>query len=96
MRRESLTEKKKSKGFYCTGFQKAVNVLFVSVALNICFVMAIHSKIAHKIEPNFYASDGVSSPIMLNPLDAPNESSTPLLPDDPHEEMMVRAIPDNV
>ncbi len=97
MRRESLTEKKKAKGFYIKGFHYTVNVLIVSVLLSFVLLATIHNKLLHPGRTTYYASNGFfSAPIELTALDAPNESSIPLLADDPPEEMMARSLPENV
>ena len=97
MRHESLAEKKKTKGFYVRGFHYSVNVLMISVALNILLVNIIHNRLAHPGYSEFYATNGLfPSPILLEPLNAPNESSTPLLPNDPPDEMMGRKLPENI
>lgn len=96
MKSGSLQEKKNRKGFYSAGFRTAVNVLLVSVILNFMLVAATHNQIARRMDPPFYATDGIAAPILLTPLSGPNESSEALLPDDPPEEMGVRELPDNV
>lgn len=97
MRTESLAEKKKVKGFYIKGFHYSVNVLIVSVLLNFVLLAVIHNYLLHPGKTTYYASNGFfAAPIELTALDAPNESAEPLLPDDPPEEMMVRALPENV
>lgn len=96
MRHENLVEKKGRRSFYCRSFQKAVSVLLGSVVLNLVLSAAIHSRLVKVQEPDFYATNGVSFPILLAPLDAPNLSSTPLLQDSPPEEMVVRDLPENV
>lgn len=97
MRKISLTEKKKQKGFYSRGFQQAVNVLFFSVLVNFAFILGIHNKLIHKPVESFYATDGVVSPTLLTALDAPNESSQALLPpDEKPEKVIVEALPVNV
>lgn len=97
MRRESLAEKKRTKGFYMRGFHYSVNGLMISVVLNLVLIIVIHNKLLHPGESTFYASNGFTpTPIKLAPLDAPNQSSIPLLPNDPPEEMTIRALPENV
>lgn len=96
MRQENLSEKKNRKGFYVSGFRLSVSLLMVSVILNLGLSAGIQNRLVRIPEPNFYATDGISAPILLNPLKAPNESSTPLLPDDLPEEMAPRELPDNI
>ncbi len=97
MRTESLDEKKRAKGFYQRGFHYTVTVLIISVVLNFVFLAVIHNKLLHPGRTTFYASNGFfPAPIELKPLDVPNESSVPLLANDPPEEMMIRALPENI
>lgn len=95
MRKITLREKKNQKGFYSTGFRYSVNVLLFSLILNFVLTAAIHNRLLHIPSTSFYSTDGVSEPMRLTPLDAPNESSQPLLPDDPPEEMGIRELPPN-
>lgn len=97
MRTESLTEKKSSKEFHIKGFHYSVNVLIISVLLNFVLLAVIHNLLLHPGKTTYYASNGFfPAPIELKPLDAPNESSVPLLANDPPEEMMIRALPENI
>ena len=92
----SLAFKKKQKNFYSSYFHNTVNVLIFSVFLNLVLIGVVQNKLMHIASTDFYASDGISQPILLTPLSAPNKSSIPLLPDDPAEEMMMRTLPANM
>ena len=96
MRHENLIEKKGRRGFYSRGFQKAVSVLLGSVILNLVLSAAIHSRLVKIPQPDFYATDGVSALVSLTPLNVPNRSSIPLLPDDLPEEISLKDLPQNV
>lgn len=96
MRRESVAEKKSKKGFYSRGFRYAVNALVISIVLNLMLSGAIHGRLIHRGDSTYYSTDGVHSPIQLSPLDAPNFSSTPLLPESPPDEMTMRELPDGM
>ncbi len=96
MRSESLTAKKGRKGFYSAGFRYIVNILIISVILNLFLTGAIHSRLARMPQPDFYATDGIATPTLLSPLSEPNLTAAPLLPDDPPEEMTIRELPEYV
>jgi|GEM_PF-779928 len=93
MRRETLSDKKQRKDFYINAFRRTISCLLGSVILNLLLLGVIHNRILHKPAETFYTSDGITAPIPLKPFDEPNNSSTPLLENDPLEEMTVRSIP---
>lgn len=96
MKQQNIKNKKNRKNFYALGFKRAVNLLLVSVILNLLLSTGIHNRLIRIPEPKFYATDGIAAPILLTPLDGPNKSSEPLLPDDPPEEMPIRELPENI
>lgn len=54
-----------------------------SLLLNIALCVAISYRYFHQPEQQFYATNGVTAPMLLEPLDAPNNLSNALLPPDP-------------
>ena len=71
-----------SKYFYREHYRRSIGLLYVSLIISACLLVAIAALLTfHSDEPGFYASNGVTAPILLKPMDAPNMSSKPLLLD---------------
>ncbi|MCP0913194.1 MULTISPECIES: type IVB secretion system protein IcmM/DotJ [Legionella] len=85
MSRETWNLIKNSKGFYINTYRRAGSVLFLSMILNLLLTLAIYYTYFNRSEPDFYASNGITPPVQLTPLDSPNYTSVPLLADDDQE-----------
>lgn len=84
---------KRSKHFYVDTYRKAGTVLIYSALLNIVLGAAIYYAYINQPERDFYATNGVTPPVMLTPLDEPNYTSSPLLASDPENDDNRRVVP---
>ncbi len=82
MSREDWRLIKLSKRFYVNTYRKTGSALLISLALNVCFGVVIHYLYFSQPEHTFFATDGVTPPIELTPMDSPNDTSVPLLGSD--------------
>lgn len=83
MRRELWRSMISSKHFYVRSFRFAGKALFFSLILNICLGAAIYKVYFHTPKRHYYVTNGVTPPMELTALDSANESSEPLLGNDP-------------
>ncbi|ASQ45262.1 type IVB secretion system protein IcmM/DotJ [Legionella clemsonensis] len=93
MGRETWDTIKRSKAFYIRTYRKGGTFVIVSLIINILLSLLIYYIHFNQPEPDFYATSGITPPIQLTPLNAPNYSSTPLLEPDPTNEDETRVIP---
>lgn len=84
---------KQSKRFYVNTFRRAGSALFVSVIINLSLGVAIYYVYFSQPEHDFYATSGVTPPIMLTAMDVPNETSVALLANDPDDQDDTKVIP---
>lgn len=82
MSRSAWTLIKNAKHFYVHTYRRAATFLIYSAALNVLLGIGIYYVHMNQPVRNFYASDGVTPPVMLTPLDEPNNTSEPLLASD--------------
>lgn len=94
MRRESYEEIKAHKNFYRNSFRKTTKVLIISVFLNIVCLIGIFYKFLTLPDPDFYATNGVTAPIPLKSMNAPNMTSQSLLEEDQPDEITVKELPE--
>jgi intracellular multiplication protein IcmM len=94
MSRETWRLIKQSKRFYVNTFRMSGNALFFSMIINLILGLAIYYLYFNQPEHDFYSTNGVTAPIMLTPLDAPNDTSVALLPDDPENDDDNKVIPE--
>ncbi|KTD24578.1 MULTISPECIES: type IVB secretion system protein IcmM/DotJ [Legionella] len=93
MSQEAWNTIKRSKSFYIRTYRIGGTSLVISLILNLLLVLGIYYLYFHEPERDFYATSGVTPPVLLNPLDEPNYSSTPLLPPDPIDDDSEKVIP---
>jgi hypothetical protein len=72
----------------------AGSALFISIFTNFFLGLVIYYVYHSRPDPDFYATNGVTAPIELTPMDAPNDTSAPLLPDDPESDDDNKVIPE--
>ncbi|KTD21065.1 type IVB secretion system protein IcmM/DotJ [Legionella londiniensis] len=84
---------KNSKGFYVRTYRSSIRVLVISIFLNLILGVLIYYTYFSRPEPDFYATNGVTPPVQLTPLDQPNYTSEPLLPDEVETETDNKVIP---
>jgi intracellular multiplication protein IcmM len=85
---------KQSKFFYVRIYRKVSTWLILSLLLNVLLCFSLIYSYLHKPIRTYYATSGITSPIELNALDAPNQTSEALLPPDPISENETKLIPD--
>lgn len=93
MSRETWNLIKQSKRFYVNTYRRTGSALFVSVIINLSLVFAVYYIYFNRPEHAFYATSGVIAPIMLTPMDSPNNTSAALLAPDPIDENDIKVIP---
>ena len=84
---------KRSKGFYINTYRKTGYILLFSIIVNLIFVFSIYYIYFNQSINDFYATSGMTSPIKLTFLDSPNNTSSPLLANDPETENENKVIP---
>lgn len=92
MKIENIKKRKHAKNFYSGGFRKAINALGLSIVLNFVLLGIIDRQYVNTPVQHFYATDGITMPKLVTPMDKPNMLSQPLLPDDVPEEMTMRQL----
>ena len=93
MSRETWSLIKQSKRFYISTFRGVGSALFVSVLINLSLGLTVYYVYSNRPEPAFYATSGITPPIMLTPMDSPNNTSVALLAADPDDENDIKVIP---
>ncbi|STY30652.1 Component of the Dot/Icm secretion system. inner membrane protein [Legionella wadsworthii] len=86
MSRETWEVIKGSKNFYVNSYRRGLTALIISLFLNCILGLLIIYTHLTEPERDFYATSGVTPPIQLKPLLAPNYSPNALLPPDPPAE----------
>lgn len=93
MSRESWLLIKQNKNFNVNIYRRGLVVLICSLFLSGVIVGFIFYVYLHLPERDYYATSGVTPPIILKPMSAPNESSEPLMEADPPTDDVPRVIP---
>ena len=83
-----------SKRFHVRTYRKAGSALIVSVFINLMLGLGIYYLYFNQPEHDFYATNGVTSPEMLTPMDTRNDTSVPLLPNDPDIDNEIKVMPE--
>ena len=69
-------------------------MIIVSLLINLLLLVLILYWYLQRPEPIFYATNGITPPILLQPLNGANELANPLLPPDPVIPAQVKTIPE--
>lgn len=85
MRRELWRTIRRSKNFYTATFRFSKNILVFSLLINVVLGLAICHTYFYKPKRHFYITNGVVLPTEVKARDTANESSVPLLANDPDE-----------
>lgn len=88
MSQVALDKIKTSKRFYVTSFRTCTLFLYLSLLLNLIFGLGIYYSYFHKPLRTYYATNGVTAPERLAPMAHPNNTSYPLLPPDPVDDLL--------
>ena len=93
MSRETWRLIKESKRFYVNTYRRTGSALIVSVISNISLGLLIGYVYFNRPPHDFYATNGVTSPVMLTSMDIPNNTSVALLANDPENDNDLKVIP---
>jgi intracellular multiplication protein IcmM len=93
MSREVWNITKNSKRFYIVTYRRAITVLFFSIAANVGLGVIFYFIYFAQPDPEYYSTNGITSPVKLTPLDGANNTSSPLLASDPENEEGTKVIP---
>lgn len=93
MSRETWALIKQNKSFNINVYRRGLTTLIVSLGLSCCIVLLIFYTYIREPEPDYYATNGTTPPIMLKAMLAPNLSSMALLEPDPPTDDEVKVIP---
>ena len=93
MRRELWRLTISSKRFYVGTFRFAGGALLFSLMLSVLLGVGIFYAYLHMPDRHYYATNGAVPPSELTSMDAPDETSVPLLPPDPTGDEGLKRIP---
>ena len=83
-----------SKSFYIRTYRRTCNWIVVSLLVSIVLSAAISYLYFHQPMRQFYATNGITAPVQLDPLDSANNLSKALLPPDPVIPGQTKLIPE--
>jgi intracellular multiplication protein IcmM len=90
---QKLRDQKGKKNFFRNGFRNVLRIIYVSISLNVIFIIGIYETLINRVAPDYYATSGVKPPIRLTGLSHPNYSSEALLPPAPTESSVDVKVP---
>ncbi|MCW8451275.1 type IVB secretion system protein IcmM/DotJ [Legionella quinlivanii] len=85
---------KESKSFYVTTYRRIGTWILIMLGINVLLFIAIAYSRFHQPQPDFYATNGITPPVVLTPMDTPNYSNEALLPPDPVNDDNEKPIPE--
>jgi len=93
MSRDAWDRIKRSKSFYVNSYRKVITALLVLVLINCLLLLATIYFYFNQPPTKYYASNGITAPILLKPLGQPNYTNEALLAPDIVEDNNTRLIP---
>lgn len=93
MSRETWALIKQNKNFNVHVYRRGLLLLILSLILSCTIGLLMFHIYINQPERDFYATSGITPPIKLSPLLAPNASSKALLDPDPPTDDVQRVIP---
>ncbi len=93
MSRGNWTNIRQSNRFYQDSYRRGVTALLVSILLNVCLAVGLYYAYFSLPERDFYATDGITPPLLLKALNEPNNSSKALLPNDQNDYDNINTAP---
>ena len=93
MNRETWALIKNNKNFNVRIFRLGTKLIIGSIFLNIFLSVMLFYKYINLPERDYYATNGVTPPVQLKALMAPNSSSVALLDPDPPVDTVEKVIP---
>ena len=94
MTRSVWRSKVTSKSFYIRTYRRLCGWIVISLLLSLVLCVAISYRFFHQPERRYYATNGSTAPVALEPLDAANQSAQALLPPDPVIPEQTKFIPE--
>lgn len=93
MSRETWALIKNNKNFNVHVYRRGLLMIMISLVLSCIIGVLMFYLYINRPERDYYATSGIIPPIKLQPLSAPNQTSTALLPPDPPTDDVQRVIP---
>lgn len=93
MSREAWALIKRNKNFNVHVYRRGLNLLILSLLLSCFFGGMMFYLHINKPERDYYATNGITSPVKLKAMLTANSSSQPLLEADPPNDDQQRVIP---
>ena len=91
MSRGSWNKIKQSNLFYVHTYRWIQSALVFSVALSVLLCAGIYYVYFGRHEPDFYATSGITEPVLLQSMNEPNSSAYPLLANDQNTDEETRS-----
>lgn len=82
MAQNKYTEIKAKRFFYILSYRMVLNTLLFSVVCNLIFLGMATYLFFNRGGQAYYATNGITNPEQLKPMNSPNYTSKPLLADD--------------
>lgn len=93
MSREAWRLIKHSKMFYINSYRNILRVLVVSMLLNLLLASGLAWKYFSRPPHDYYATSGITPPVMLTAMGAPNMQDTPLMQEEETSDNGERELP---
>jgi len=94
MSQENWNLIKSSKRFNVDIYRRLIRWLVFSLALNVMLCLLVSRIYFTRPDFNLYSTDGVTPPVKLKALAAPNESNIPLLSSSPSRVNIEKPLPE--
>lgn len=82
-----------SRYFYVKTYKRSLFALIFSIMLNLILGLLIVYVYWNRTAPTYYVSNGMTAPMILKALNAPNDSSSPLLGSEPIPAVGTKPLP---
>lgn len=83
-----------SKSFYIRTYRLFCKLTIISLAFNLLMFLLVFYFYVNQSEPDYYATSGITPPVLLQALNVANDLSNPLLPPDQVISNQVKFIPE--
>ena len=93
MSRETWYLIKHAKRFYVVTYRRAGSALLFSAFINLFLGYALYHVYFNQNMRDYYATSGVTPPVLLTSMDVPNYTSVALIGSDPDNENDIKVIP---
>ncbi len=93
MSRETWALIKNNKNFNVHVYRRGLLLIIISLILSSIIGLLMFYLYVNQPERDYYATSGITPPIKLTSMSAPNASSNALLPPDPPTDDVQRVIP---